>query len=147
MPGIVVGVDGSRHSQRSLEWAMKEAALRQVPLTVLAVHPVATSGWTKAGMSFPADQADAERARAAAQEETDKAASHISGQRPPSVTVRAVSGVPAEELINASRDADMLVLGSRGSGGFSRLLMGSVSSQAAHYASCPVVIIPSAPQS
>ena len=56
MPGIVVCVDGSRHSQRSLEWAMKEAALRQVPLTVMAVHAVATSGWTGAGMSFPADQ-------------------------------------------------------------------------------------------
>ena len=146
MPGIVVGVDGSRHSQRSLEWAMKEAALRQVPLTVLAVHPVATSGWTKAGMTFPADQADAERAQAAAQEETDKAASQVSGERPPSVTVRAVSGVPAEELINASRGADMLVVGSRGSGGFSRLLMGSVSSQAVHHAACPVVIIPSAPE-
>ncbi len=147
MPGIVVGVDGSQHSERSLEWAMKEAALRQVPLTVIAVHPVATSGWTKAGLKFPADQADEERARAAAQEETDKAANQLGGQRPPSVTVRAVSGVPAEELINASRGADMLVVGSRGSGGFSRLLMGSVSSQAVHHAECPVVIIPAVPES
>ena len=147
MPGIVVGVDGSRHSERSLEWAMKEAALRQVPLTVVAVHPVATSGWTKAGMSFPADAADEERARAAAQEEVDKVASEVGGQRPPSVTVRAESGVPAEVLINASKGADMLVVGSRGSGGFSRLLMGSVSNQVAHHAACPVVIIPSAPGS
>lgn len=145
MPGIVVGVDGSRHSQRSLEWAMKEAAIRQVPLTVIAVHPVATSGWTKAGMSFPADHADEERAQAAAQEGADKAASQVTGQRPPSVTVRAVSGVPAEELINAATGADMLVVGSRGSGGFSRLLMGSVSSQVAHHAMCPVVIIPASP--
>jgi nucleotide-binding universal stress UspA family protein len=146
MPGIVVGVDGSRHSQRSLEWAMKEAALRQVPLTVLAVHPVATSGWTRAGLSYPADQADEQRAQAAAQEETDKAASALGGQRPPSVTVRSVSGTPAEELINAASDADLLVVGSRGSGGFSRLLMGSVSSQVAHHATVPVVIIPAAPE-
>ena len=103
MPGIVVGVDGSQNSERSLEWAMKEAGLRQVPLTVVAVHPVATSGWTKAGMSFPADAADEERARTAAQEEVDKVASEVGGQRPPSVTVRAESGVPAEVLINASK--------------------------------------------
>jgi nucleotide-binding universal stress UspA family protein len=126
---------------------MKEAALRQAPLTVIAVHQVATSGWTRAGMSFPADQADEERARTAAQEEVDKAASQVGGQRPPSVTVRAESGVPAEVLINASSGADMLVVGSRGSGGFSRLLMGSVSSQVAHHAACPVVIIPSPPES
>jgi nucleotide-binding universal stress UspA family protein len=48
----------------------------------------------------------------------------------------------AEELVNASRDADMLVVGSRGGGGFARLLMGSVSSQVVHHASCPVVVIP-----
>ncbi|HUY52642.1 MAG TPA: universal stress protein [Streptosporangiaceae bacterium] len=142
MPGIVVGVDGSQHSQRSLEWAMKEAALRQVPLTVLAVHPIAMSTWTHAGISYPADKADEGRALAVAQESADKAASQVGGERPPSVTVRAVSGSPAEELINASHDADMLVVGSRGSGGFSRLLMGSVSSQVTHHASCPVVVIP-----
>jgi nucleotide-binding universal stress UspA family protein len=98
-------------------------------------------------MSFPADQADEERAQTAAQEEVDKAASQVGGQRPPSVTVRAESGVPAEVLINASSGADMLVVGSRGSGGFSRLLMGSVSSQVVHHAACPVVIIRSAPES
>ena len=52
------------------------------------------------------------------------------------------AGDPAEELVKASRDADMLVVGSRGSGGFARLLMGSVSSQVTHHAACPVVIIP-----
>ena len=51
-------------------------------------------------------------------------------------------GDAAEELVNASRDADMLVVGTRGSGGFARLLMGSVSSQVTHHAACPVVVIP-----
>ena len=63
MPGIVVGVDGSEHSQRSLEWAMKEAALRQTPLTVLAVHPVAISTWTQTPLTYPQDEADEARAR------------------------------------------------------------------------------------
>ena len=62
--------------------------------------------------------------------------------RPPSVTVRAVTGLPAEELLNAAADADMIVVGSRGAGGFKRLLLGSVSTQVTHHAHCPVVVIP-----
>jgi len=57
------------------------------------------------------------------------------------VTVRAVSGIPAQELINASHDADLLVVGSRGGGGFAGLRMGSVSSQVVHHAACPVVVV------
>jgi nucleotide-binding universal stress UspA family protein len=49
-----------------------------------------------------------------------------------------VSGAPAEELITAGRDADMIVVGSRGAGGFPRLLIGSVSNHVTHYALCPV---------
>ena len=71
----------------------------------------------------------------------DKVANEI-GETGPEVTVSASAGDPAEELVKASRDADMLVVGSRGSGGFARLLMGSVSSQVTHHAACPVVIIP-----
>jgi len=64
------------------------------------------------------------------------------GETVPEVTVSVAEGDPAEELVKASRDADLLVVGSRGSGGFARLLMGSVSSQVTHHAACPVVIIP-----
>ena len=52
MPGILVGIDGSHYSERALEWAMKEAALRHQPLKVLAVHPV-IKGWTGEGVVFP----------------------------------------------------------------------------------------------
>ncbi len=90
------------------------------------------------------DELRLERARRVAQEAADKAAATLGGDcRPPSVTVRAINGFVTEELIGASRDADMLVVGSRGAGGFARLMMGSVSSQVAHHAHCPVVIIPS----
>jgi nucleotide-binding universal stress UspA family protein len=58
------------------------------------------------------------------------------------VTVRAVVALPAEALLKAAADADMLVVGSRGAGGFKRLLMGSVSTQATQHAPCPVVVIP-----
>ena len=66
----------------------------------------------------------------------------LAGPRPDSVTVKAVHGFPVEELINAGKDADMIVLGSRGAGGFSWLMMGSVSSQVAQHAHCPVLIVP-----
>jgi nucleotide-binding universal stress UspA family protein len=143
MPGIVVGFDGSDHSERSLEWAMKEAALRHVPLTVLAVHPVAISGWTGTPITYPADETEVDKARTAAQAAVDKAASQNGGDAS-AVTIQAVSGGPAEELINAGKNADLLVVGARGSGGFGRLLLGSVSSQVTHHAPCPVVVVPSA---
>lgn len=81
--------------------------------------------------------------RKAAQEATDNALQNLpAGNRPPSVTVEALNGVPTEELLKAAGDADMVVVGSRGAGGFTRLLLGSVSSQIVHHAHCPVVIIP-----
>lgn len=141
MPGIVVGVDGSGHSRRALEWAMKEAALRQAPLTVLTVHQAIT-GYFGGVATYPEDAELTEKAREAAQAETDKALAGLDGPHPASVTVTAVHGFPVEELINAASDADIIVLGSRGAGGFTRLLLGSVAGQVAQHAHCPVLIVP-----
>jgi nucleotide-binding universal stress UspA family protein len=141
MSGIIVGVDGSGHSQRALEWAMHEAAIRHVPLTVLTVHE-AIRGYLSGAAVFPDDQALTEEARAAAQAETDKVLAGLAGPRPESVTVKAVHGFVVEELINAGKGADMLVLGSRGAGGFTRLMMGSVAGQVAQHAYCPVLLVP-----
>jgi nucleotide-binding universal stress UspA family protein len=139
MPGIVVGIDGSEQSEHVLEWAMREASLRQTPLTVLTVHEVAGGQWTGTPIVTAADEPYQEKARTAAEQLVAEAASRTA--KPASVTVRAVSGIPARELIAASPDADLIVVGSRGGGGFAGLLMGSVSSQVAHHASCPVVVI------
>ena len=141
MSGIVVGVDGSGHSQRALERAMNEAAIRHVPLTVLTVHE-AIKGYYGHTVTYEDDPERTEGARKAAQAETDKVLAGLAGPRPDSVTVKAVHGFPVEELINAAKDADMLVLGSRGTGGFTRLMMGSVSSQVVLHAHCPVLIVP-----
>ncbi|MGH3285062.1 MAG: universal stress protein [Streptosporangiaceae bacterium] len=141
MPGIIVGVDGSGHSQRALEWAMKEAAIRHAPLTVLTVDE-AIKGFYGGIASYPDDAVRTEQAREAAQAETDKVLAGLGGPHPEQVTVRAVHGFPVEELINASQDADMIVLGSRGAGGFTRLMMGSVAGQVSHHAYCPVLIVP-----
>jgi nucleotide-binding universal stress UspA family protein len=144
MTGIVVGVDGSDHSRGALSWAMREANLRQVPLEVVMVHSTPARPATEIywGIrTLPENSFDPELARSAVQGFVGQVASDI-GETLPEVTVTVVTGDVAEELVNASNEADMLVVGSRGSGGFTRLLMGSVSSQVSHHATCPVVIIP-----
>jgi nucleotide-binding universal stress UspA family protein len=141
MPGIIVGIDGSSHSRRALEWAVKEAAIRRTPLTVLTVYPAMAGYWGP--VAYPRDPNLTEQARKLVQEEIDIALAGLgAGSRPPSVTVTARFGLPAEEILEAAQDADMVIVGSRGVGGFRKLLMGSVSSQVTQHAHCPVVVIP-----
>jgi nucleotide-binding universal stress UspA family protein len=146
MPGVVVGVDGSGHSRRALEWAMREARQHHLPLNVVTVHPPPARPATGIYWGLPTlpdNSFDPELARMAVGQFVDEVAKET-GETGLQVTVSVLTGDAAEELVNASRDADMLVVGSRGSGGFARLLMGSVSSQVTHHAECPVVIVPSA---
>lgn len=148
MSGIIVGIDGSYHSQRALEWAVREAAVRQLPLRVLTVYRTAVAYWggAAAALAFPGDSSLADslagQALTVAREATEKALAGGGDAHPASVTVEAVGGIAAEELVGASRGADMIVVGSRGTGGFARLLLGSVSTQVVHHAHCAVVVIP-----
>ena len=141
MSGIVVGVDGSAHSMKALDWALDEAALRNAseptPVTVLAVAPAAASIWGITGQLDPSPEAQ-EKVRKAAEEFAKEAASRHGHQQ---ATVKTVSGVPSDELIKASENADLLVVGARGAGGFARLTIGSVGSQVTRHAHCPVVIV------
>ena len=109
MSGIVVGVDGSGHSQRALALAMREAAIRHVPLTVLTVHE-AVRGYYSEMAVYADDPVRTEDARAAAQAETDKVLAGLDGPHPESVTVKAVHGFPVEELINAGKDAEYVTM-------------------------------------
>jgi len=138
MPGIIVGVDGSEHSQLALDWAVQEASLRHAPLTVISVLPAMTSYW--GAVPYVDTGLDIEQVQHEVQMLTDKAVGRLAGP-PPTVTVQVTCGSPATELIGAAHDAGLLVVGSRGSGGFTRLMLGSVSSQVAHHAPCPVVVV------
>jgi nucleotide-binding universal stress UspA family protein len=141
MSGIVVGLDDWGQSRHALGWAMREAARRQVPLTVVTVHPnpvrpAARIYWAEPDL--PGDDVDLELIRERIQEIVGEAISDLGGPTP-EVIVKVVTGDPAAQLVAASRDADMLVVGSVYQG-FAKHLSGSV----LHRAACPVVIVPGA---
>ncbi|HWG63965.1 MAG TPA: universal stress protein [Streptosporangiaceae bacterium] len=144
MPGIVVGVDGSAHSRYALNFALDEADLRGVALTVLTVSPISSGiyGPGYAPAPYPADEQIREQAEKAAQELLSEVVAARGRGPATKVTVTAVSGLAADEMIFASYKADMVVVGARGVGGFARLVMGSVSAQVTQHARCPVVVVP-----
>jgi len=146
MPGIVVGIDGSANARPALAWAVSEAAVRRAPLTVVTVHEVSSSFWTGRPVVLSADEDQLAAARAAAAELAEKAASEAGEAKPASITVTAVSGVAADELLAAANGADMLVIGARGGAQVGGLAahapIGSVSNKVLHRAKCPVVVIP-----
>ena len=139
MPGIVVSVDGSAQSQHALEWAVTHAALEHAPLTVLAVYRVAASAWTGNPIIYPEDRPEAQRVLQTAKEAVGKAISKLGKDRPSSVTVRGSIGQSGHALVEASHDADMVVVGARG--GFARMMPGSVRAEVVNHAACPVVVI------
>lgn len=139
--GIVVGVDGSPASQVAADWAARDAALRGVPLTV--VHVLPTEIGPPREVPFSADYwAEYERYG----KQIVGYAGHVvsealagNGQVHVELTVMHGGAIP--NLVDLSKDADMIVVGCRGRGGVQRLLLGSVSSGLVHRAHCPVAVI------
>jgi nucleotide-binding universal stress UspA family protein len=121
---------------------MKEAAMRDAPLTVLTVHETLASYWSRQPVTFAGDEERVNRAREAAEQAVAEVAKELSQDMQPQVTVTAINGFSAKALIDASADADLLVVGTRGGGGFPHLSLGAVSSQVVHHAKCPVVVVP-----
>ena len=105
------------------------------------MHPVARSSWTGNPIVYPEDAPEVEASPQGGRGSGEHGRRQARRAKPPSVTVRAVNGLAAQELIDASADADLVVVSSRGGGGFPGLKMGSVSSQVASHAECPVVVI------
>ncbi len=141
---IVVGVDGSPQSKRAVDWALAEAEARgDAVMLVHAWEFPAVLTMTYGGATLPVfTRDDVQRLSNVLLERTADEAR----QRAPGVQVRTqlVEGHAADALVDASRDARLLVVGSRGRGGFERMLMGSVSTACAHHTRCPIVIVPAA---
>lgn len=143
MQTIVVGVDGSPASRDALVWALDEARLREARLTVVHAWAVPLTAYaTPYGAVLTDDLIAANRDTA-----NDLLDNLLDDMDTTGVDVQRtiVEGPAAETLLDATKDADLLVVGSRGRGGFSGLLLGSVSQQCAHHASCPTVIVRALP--
>ena len=139
LPLIVVGIDGSDESARALEWAADEAELRSSRVRVVSAWHIPalvySAGYTP--MVAPSVNESSEHAANAIAE---GAAGELR-DRGLDADAAVEYANAAEALIDASAEADMLVVGSRGRGGFTGLLLGSVSAQCAQHAHCPVVIV------
>jgi nucleotide-binding universal stress UspA family protein len=138
MTGIVVGVDGSESSQEALLWAVAEAKLHGQPLDALMAWEYLDQHHVPAeDRHFEPDYDEAEALDVLAQYVADVLGPDASGQ----VGLRPTCDLPARALLDAGNDAAMLVVGARGRGGFTSLLLGSVSQKVLHHATCPVAVI------
>ena len=138
---IVVGIDGSVGSRAALGWAIDEATRRKVPLEL--VHSWRPMYHTARD---PAGDAEAELvAREHGHALLTAAAATVTRSTPhPTVTTRLLRGRPSAALLDAATDAQLLVVGARGVGGFAGLSLGSVSLHVVTYSACSVVIVRSA---
>jgi nucleotide-binding universal stress UspA family protein len=140
MNRIVVGVDGSESSRAALRWAMSEASAHGA--TVTAIHAW-HDPYTGSALPFAPGLVDPTSYEAVAQRTLDRVIDEEDETVLPSPIARVVvHGSAAESLVESAKGADLLVVGSRGRGGFAGLLLGSVSQQVIHHATCPVVVIP-----
>jgi nucleotide-binding universal stress UspA family protein len=141
MTKIVVGVDGSEESRAALRWARHEAQLRKAELDVVHVWTYPYTG-PRTTVTEPRELMELDAAKELEQMLSALPADEARGAAP-NVTVHAHvrEGNPADVLVQESKDADLLVVGSRGRGGFAALLLGSVSTAVTHHASCPVVVV------
>ena len=145
MGSIIVGIDGSAQSHRALAWALDEARLRNAEVTIVHAHLPDTIDVYGMGGMVTADQLQAysEEFERQHQQVVDDALEEVA-DRVQDVTVQAKverGWSPAHAIVEYSKDADLVVVGSRGRGGFAGVLLGSVSQQVAQHAHCPVVIV------
>lgn len=137
---IVVGIDGSATARLATNWAAREAQLRRADLILVSAWNMPLDGYNFGDVPFSEEalkslEIEAEERLAEAAEDARRVATDLW------IVTQAVQGQAASVLLHASRDADLLVIGSRGLGGFRDLLLGSVSQQCVGHASCPVVVV------
>src|SRR5271166_2580514 len=139
--GIVVGVDGSAASEAAVFWAAREAAMRNVPLTL--VHTFKTFVPTYPQIPMPSGVAEWQEndGRKVLELAAKIAEDAVPTDRKISITSEVKCSPPVPTLVEMSKDADMIVVGSNGRGAVGRVVMGSVSSGVVHGAKCPVAVI------
>jgi nucleotide-binding universal stress UspA family protein len=161
-PVVVVGIDGSKASSKALAWAADEARMRGAVLRVVHAYRIprlssadyleASTPVEPAGLNAWGENAyESFRSQVVSESEDERGGAEdtVAGQvatvlgDSPDVPVQHVvtEGRAVQVILDAAEDADLVVVGSRGRGGFSGLLLGSVSSQVTHHARCPVTVV------
>jgi nucleotide-binding universal stress UspA family protein len=139
--GIVVAVDGSPASNAATCWAARDAALRNIPLTVVSV--VTTPTATYPPIPYP-DSLGVwleDKGRKAAADAVKIAEDAMPADHKVAVKSEVVFAIPAQALVKMSDEAEMVVVGSSGKGALARGVLGSVSSSVVRHANCPVAVI------
>ncbi|WP_427007696.1 universal stress protein [Pseudarthrobacter sp. H2] len=139
---IVVGFDGSEHSQTALSWAMDEARQRDGQLRLV-------TAWNKAPMAWYPAVLETAAGEIAAEESPEQIAGTLQAEALKSAADEGVTATgqvvpsdsPASAILDAAQDADLVVVGSRGHGGFPGLHLGSVTTQVISHAPCPVLVV------
>ena len=135
---IYVGVDGSDGAARALRWALDEARVRRGELTAVMVWSYIDQRPMHGHKPFEAEY-NATIAETALRQYVEDA---VGPEDATSVGLRVMCDTPAHGLLTATSDADLIVVGSRGLGGFKELVLGSVAHQVTMHAGCPVVVVP-----
>jgi nucleotide-binding universal stress UspA family protein len=137
---VVVGVDGSEGSRLALEAAVEQAREHDAALTVLTTWTQPLTAGAPGYASFQWIE-DADLSGVAKQQQADVLTAVLGPEPSLEVDQRVVEGHPAQQLVVAAEGADLLVVGSRGHGGFVGMLLGSVSQHVSAHAPCPVLVI------
>jgi nucleotide-binding universal stress UspA family protein len=141
METIVVGVDGSECARAALEFAVREAALRKAHLRIVCaweIPPAIYGG----GFAPTLDQSTLDSFRDGADKVVQESVAAAKELEPAiEYDGKVGQGQPSEVLLEEAGDADLIVVGNRGHGGFASLMLGSVSHQVVHHAPCPVTVV------
>ncbi len=135
---IYVGVDGSEGAARALRWALDEARARDAELIAVMAWSYIDQRPMRGHGSFEAEYTS-HTAHSALRQYVEDA---LGPEDAPSVALEVICDTPAHGLLAATHDADLVVVGSRGLGGFKELVLGSVAHQVTMHAGCPVVVVP-----
>lgn len=138
---IMVAVDGSAESDAAVRWAAREALLREADVTLVHVVAPVVVTWPVGYLRASYAEWQEENAQNAIEQAQKIFQAEVGNEKPPAVKAQVLHDYVAPGLVAASRDAEMIVAGSRGLGAISGTLLGSISRTLLHHARCPVAII------
>lgn len=139
--GVLVAVDGSPESDAAVRWAAREAVMRDAAVTLMHVVAPVVVSWPVASLEGSVNEWQEENAQQVIEQAQKTFHASLSDTDLPVVRSEVQHSAVADTLINASRGAQMVVVGSHGMGALGRVVLGSVSSGLVHHAQCPVAVV------